>query len=321
VNVRAADGPAGDPFPDRAALLEQSWERAVPGLARPFPLPAGRRLVPWYTVFNGTSVTGKCRVLVSDIRLTGSGRCDDPADPMPGAYDLLSAEPCDTGLALATAALLAARFPYVTPSGVITSCGPRPAFRDQVIDGGYSEDTGIQTLNDALAQLMPQIRADNVRAAAAGAPLIAPLVLFLHNSVDATDTGPPSPPAAQPEVVVPPENEGDGGILGANATLLQEASAVAAGWVPDTVPAARAQAMRRAVGQALGLQAVTVAPQQQPAIGVPLGWTLSPGSQQSLDSALSAYLSCRPAAGRTCAQSQALDALLARWGTVLRFPG
>jgi hypothetical protein len=142
----------------------------------------------------------------------------------------------------------------------------------------------------------------------------------VHNTVDASDTAAPQPPAAEPELVVPPENNGDSAIIGANATLLQRASGAAADWVPDAEPAATAAALRSAVARALGLQAVTIAPQQEPAIGVPLGWTLSPGTRDSLNRALGAYLSCRPDSARSCAESQALDGLLRHWGTVMRFP-
>jgi hypothetical protein len=319
LSVRAADGPSGDPFPDRAALMEQAWQRAAPGLADPFPVPAADRAVPWYTVLNGTSVAHKCRVLISDIRLTGATACDAPGNPMPGAYDLLSAEPCDAGLATSTAALLAARFPYVSPSGVLRSCRTG-AFADQVIDGGYSDNSGLETVDDTLVQLMPLVRALNSQALRSGGPLIAPLAIFVHNTVDASDTAAPQPPAAEPELVVPPENNGDSAIIGANATLLQRASGAAADWVPDAEPAATAAALRSAVARALGLQAVTIAPQQEPAIGVPLGWTLSPGTRDSLNRALGAYLSCRPDSARSCAESQALDGLLRHWGTVMRFP-
>ncbi len=319
ISLRAADGPSGDPFPDRAALMEQAWQRAVPGLARPFPVPAADRAVPWYTVLNGTSVAHKCRVLISDIRLTGATACDAPGNPMPGAYDLLSAEPCDAGLATSTAALLAARFPYVSPSGVLRSCATG-AFADQVIDGGYSDNSGLETVDDTLVQLMPLVRALNSQALRSGGPLIAPLAIFVHNTVDASDTSAPQPPSAEAELAVPPENHGDSGIAGANATLLQRASGAAADWVPDAEPGGRAAALRAAVARALGLQAVTVAPEQEPAIGVPLGWTLSPGTRASLNRALGAYLSCHPDAARSCAESQALDGLLRHWGTVMRFP-
>jgi hypothetical protein len=319
ISVRAADGPHGDPFPDRAALLEQAWQRAVPGLARPFPVAPASRAVPWYTVLNGTSVAHKCRVLISDIRLTAATACDAPANPMPGAYDLLSAEPCDAGLATSTAALLAARFPYVTPSGVLRACRTG-AFADQVIDGGYTDNSGLETVDDTLVQLMPLVRALNSQALRSGGPLIAPAAVFVHSTVDASDTAAPQPPGAEPEMLVPPQNNGDSGILGANATLLQRAAGTAADWVPDAVPGGQAAALRAGVARAFGLQAVTIAPQQEPAIGVPLGWTLSPGTRASLDRALSAYLSCRPAPERSCSESQALDNLLRRWGTVMRFP-
>lgn len=320
LNVRAADGPAGVPFPDRAAFIEQTWERQAPGLSDRFPLTGQARTVPWYTVFNGSSVAGHCRVLISDVRLTRSTRCDDPADPMPGSYDLFEAEPCDRGVDTATAALLAGRFPYITPSGVITSCDASHAFRDQIIDGGYSENSGIETLDQALIQLMPSIRAHNELALRTSAPLVVPLVVFLHNTVVTVGGAQPRPPAASPEIVVPLTKLTGSSILGSTTTLMQAASVISADWVPGTAPSQQAADLRAGALSLLGGRAVTVAPQRQPAMALPLGWTLSLGTRESLDAAFNAYLTCQPADSLTCAQSRTFDALLAQWGTLLRFP-
>jgi hypothetical protein len=334
INLRAQDSPADARFSDRAGLMEEAWQRKVPDLAQAFPANGQGRSVPWYTVFNGTSVANTCRVLVSDVRLTSSTRCDDPTNQVPGSYDLFGAQPCLSGVSSMTASLLAARFPYVTPSGVVRSCDGKSAFQDQIIDGGYSENTGLDTLNGALVQMMPDLRTWNLGAMKRGEPLVVPLVVFLHNTVVASDGGLPKAPKATLEAIVPPFSRSDSSILGENSTLLQRAGALARTWLPDADgPDAEAQAQqwRLEVAHALqpgtrgvltpqspepGTLALTVAPQRTPALSLPLGWTLSGSIEASLDKAFDAYLRCTT----NCAQSATFDNVLRLWHTPLTYP-
>src|SRR6185503_3820137 len=102
-------------------------------------------------------------------------------------------------------------FPYVTPSGLVRAC-QGGAVADQVVDGGYSENTGIDTITSAVQQLMPALRARNAAA------LAGPGVVFLHNPVVASTPGKPAAPKATPEIVVPPLNLGDASQLGHTST-------------------------------------------------------------------------------------------------------
>ena len=98
INVRTLDRSGTEAFPDRADLMEQTWEDQAPGLRRAFP--AEQPLVPWHTVFNGTSVQGSCRVLVSDLDFgQGDRGCADAGNPVPGSYDLFGVHPCTQGCA------------------------------------------------------------------------------------------------------------------------------------------------------------------------------------------------------------------------------
>ncbi len=312
VAVRAVDGPDGDPFPDRAALMEHAWERHSAAYGDPFP-QAGGGSVPWHTVFNGTSVIKQCRVLISDVVLTDSqaGSCTADDNPVPGAYDLFRANPCLVGMHTSTASLMAARFPYVTPSGLVRECDG-DAVTDQVVDGGYAENTGIDTLSSVIEQLGPELREVNqsALAAATGVPtVVVPIVVFLHNSVVATTDGSTTEPKPTPEIVVPPLNLTDQGQLAHTTTLLQHAEEAAGGWVPPGAPSGVADA----VTAKLPDLALTIAPQQAPQMALPLGWALSEGTEQSLDDALQAYLTCQPLDSPTCAPSREVQQLLAAW--------
>jgi hypothetical protein len=153
-------------------------------------------------------------------------------------------------------------------------------------------------------------------------------MVFLHNSVVASDSGQPHAPGITPQIDVPPLNQSDSSILGAPRTLLQTASDVAADWLPDSITPDQANALRTSVADVfdpsnpagLPVPAITVAPQQSAALSLPLGWALSPGTEKSMDDSLDAYLTCTPSGTRTCSQSRAFDNLLSRRGTSMKFP-
>jgi hypothetical protein len=311
VEVRAVDGPEHDPFADRAALMEHAWERQSAPYGGAFP---GQRSVPWHTVFNGTSVIKQCRVLIADVVLTTSaaGLCTADGNTVPGAYDLFHATSCLVGMSTSTASLMAARFPYVTPSGLVRDCDT-DAVTDQVVDGGYAENTGIDTINAVIGQLGPRLRDTNLAALSAGGvpTVVVPVVVFLHNSVVASTGGTPTAAKPTPEIVVPPLNLGDGSQLAHTVTLLQHAEEVAGGWVPAGAPAQ----VQSAVAAVLPDLALTIAPQQAPQMALPLGWALSEGTEQSLDDALTAYLTCQPLDAPKCAPSRDVEQLLASWSS------
>jgi len=140
-------------FPDRAAALEQSWERAwaraglAPGAWTQRTFTAlGARDGPWIPVLllNGTHVESGKRIITSSVRVDGAA--------FPDAYDFYALVSGD--VLVSTAALNSARFPYVSPAGTLLRDG---AAVGHVVDGGYFENfgavTALQTLRAALKAL------------------------------------------------------------------------------------------------------------------------------------------------------------------------
>jgi hypothetical protein len=134
-------------FPDdRAAALEQSWERAwgAAGLAsdawtrRSFTAlwrQGGAHLPALF--LNGTHVeTGK-RIITTNLRFDGSA--------FPDAYDFFALVSGD--VLPSTAANNSARFPYVSPAGTLRAGG---ADRGHIVDGGYFENFGAATAGELL---------------------------------------------------------------------------------------------------------------------------------------------------------------------------
>ena len=131
-------------FSDRAATLEQTWERAwaqvfedrPEGFAQPF-LRLWPDDQPWPALFlNGTWVESGRRVIASNIRM---GTDFD-------AHDVLDVLGRD--VPVSTAVNMSTRFPYVTPAGVVRT--PDGSVFGHVVDGGYFENFGATTAMEVL---------------------------------------------------------------------------------------------------------------------------------------------------------------------------
>lgn len=143
---------------DRSLALEEAWVadwRALVGPAHqaagwwagPLTAPYGngdRRLPS--LVLNTVRLEDGQRMLQSNLRFE-----------LPDAFDLLDARFDTRHLTLAGAVHNSARFPYVSPAGVVSlpagADGRRPRW-GRLGDGGYHEGSGAATLADVLERLM-----------------------------------------------------------------------------------------------------------------------------------------------------------------------
>ena len=142
------------PVPNRAQVLEEAWEQACAQAG--CPAMAGglhtlRDGLPWRPLLflNGTHVQSGQRMVTSQVRVT-------PRHFI-GALDFVALTGAE--VRLSTAALNAARFPYVTPVGLLRDA--RGAHLGHVADGGYFENYGSETgaeIVQALRKLRPGAR-------------------------------------------------------------------------------------------------------------------------------------------------------------------
>lgn len=195
---------------DRAALVEDSWRQTAPGLESTWDAtptaPTG------LIVLDSADILSGCRVVVSQVIL-GTGidgstteqattsdpehtttrpRCDQGAAEPPLTLDFVDffGADCPVELDWATAALLSARFPVVTPGGVVDrglTCGTEPAggSRDDrlhLVDGGYAENSGLGLIADISPQLAQIVARYNSVERPAGAPLVVPFLVYIQNS-------------------------------------------------------------------------------------------------------------------------------------------
>ncbi|MEV6417295.1 hypothetical protein [Kribbella sp. NPDC051718] len=294
---------------DRAGLMETAWERKVPELRRHFLPDDGKAdgAMTGQLILTTSAVRDGCRALVSQVDLSDGARTADGA-PVCGAgvagahdYDLFAeygrtAERSDSGCLgnpqALTAGLLASRFPYVTPSGVVGRCGDLKAA--QLVDGGYTDNTGIGTIVDLAPSWGAVVRSHNDKVLADGTgEVIVPLVVYIENGTgkdysvgndDPVDGigntfKPGTNLPAVPELLVPPATK----LISAkedgtnDRALLREARAAA---IAQLCTESSACATLRSD---LPNLVYAISQSTQPSLSAPLGWTLSRSSQNDLD--------------------------------------
>jgi hypothetical protein len=170
-------------WPDRAVLLEQAFERRYyqvtekgallcdetfdTGLCRRFgyhPDPQKNRGAWLPLLFiNGTSVATGRRIILGDVPANDDVANDQVLFPL--AYDLMELRRESDGTAahdpkeqardlyLSTAATMSARFPLISPHGLIRDHAGHVV--DRIVDGGYFENDGLATAAD-LVRILEQ---------------------------------------------------------------------------------------------------------------------------------------------------------------------
>ena len=301
-----------DGWVDRAGLMERSWEGEVQQLRKPF-LRTDLDTVPGALVLNSTSVATHCRTLLSQVSL------DDHADPLncqttssaTDSVDLLATvrEGCGgevPRLRASTVALLASRFPYVTPSGVVTSgCDDGDTISQQIVDGGYADNDGIGTVVDLSPRWLPALRTHNeaVLDGQVRGPLLVPVLVYLDNGAGSDIAR--APGGEKNEILVPLLTKG-AATAGLSATDAQLRRALDVFSTASVVPGcaslpASSRAAPTTDEQASGLkdrQALCAALESwrgppvkvfyqpsRPSIAAPLGWVLSSQSLRTLECA------------------------------------
>ena len=312
-----------DPFSwkDRARLIEDGWANTQGAQAedwgdRDFLTP-GDQLSPatGELILNSSEVKDACRVWVSQVSpgapVTESETasfdpeqtCDKSPGPGARTIDLFSAygpfvpgatpASCLGRIRSATAALLTARFPYVTPSAVLGPCpdvakigGKATPYwpRTQLVDGGYIENSGLATITDLSDDWLSLVRNHNAAALTAGStePLVVPIVVFLTNG-DRRVVQPAIDGAPTSELAVPLVTFLRGkSSLGGNDALLERARASVelAAFCPAT-DGACTDLQNHFPSRVVVVDRVT-----QPEIGAPLGWVMSAASITSMDAAM-----------------------------------
>jgi hypothetical protein len=189
---------------DRAEMLERTWESSWPDETLGDPLDevdavaTSDKPLP-LLLLNGTRVQDGCRVDISILSATAaaggsgaalsdcltvrqfrSGAVQSPDWTFAATQDI-SAYLCDSQLPLSTAALLSARFPWVSPSGRVPPCDGKKDILEtmNVVDGGYFDTSAASTIVELWDHLRPEIERYNTDPA--HARCIVPVLVELDN--------------------------------------------------------------------------------------------------------------------------------------------
>jgi len=283
---------------DRTAMQELTWESQAPQFAQPFdadPIePTG------YVVMGSTDATSLCKVLVSQLDLSAGGWTQtDPGDGAQTAaspdcasrkaefastidlVDYLGA--CSANLTWASAAELSARFPFVSPGGRFSPATLPEGCRDvadlQLVDGGSTDNSAIGTWVDMAPALAAKIRQTNADADGDTRPYVVPILLFATNE-PGTDVL-VAPDGTRPEALVPLAAifSAKGPQTSPSAWLRRASDAYLQACPPDASACEKAVTALRS-GLPGGV--VVASPSTDPAISVPLGWSLSSFSRSRL---------------------------------------
>jgi hypothetical protein len=282
---------------DRASLLEQAWEdpwdreaaKLDDGLRESWVADPGEDepLRP-LLLLNGTSVEDRCRFMTSVIEASvqsGEHPTDDdclrldaygPRAPatasgdgvLPATTELTDLLCVEQDVRMSTAALLSARFAFVSPSGRIAADECAPVADDAltyVVDGGYFDNSGAVALLDLWRTLEPLVAEEN----AGEGPCIVPVFVQLDNDFEAEPA--PGPDARPLELLVPPAV-----IFGGIGSRETAARAEAAATFDRPSPLSGHRVM--AGGAEIDHLWVRLSPRAHPGPQAPLGWTLSENS-------------------------------------------
>jgi hypothetical protein len=266
---------------DRAQRLEASFARNVTGLDSDFFAGTyglgGRTPLMMLT---GTQVESGCRLNVSGLRLTsvnsrsdgigcaglGQGADQSNAARTTDVLDVVCSADGTTpeSFSKATAALLSARFPYVSPSGQLYYCVNKPNEQTgstAIVDGGYAENTGIGMLLSLWPRLEPLIIAHNEKA---GNATIVPVFIEVAN--DYAQVAAATQRSRTAEGLVPPVTQNRPSQLDSRA-MEQTAAATFTGPVPGVTGGCD---LTPGSGRFL-----VISPLTSPGLPAPLAWTLS----------------------------------------------
>jgi hypothetical protein len=292
ISVDLTRGYLGFPGEDRARRLETRWENHINGLGGDFfagtwGLGGHRPLM----LLTGTRAESGCRINLGGVRLTNAWAHIDNLTCTATRYGLGQNDPAATSdlldslcgtrtgsgpqsLSYATAALLSARFPYVSPSGQLYACsrqGHANAVPTAIVDGGYAENTGLGTLLDLWPKLEPLIAKHNsLTVEHLGADPVArnafvvPILVEIDNHY--AQVAAPTEPAGTIELLIPPSTRNRPDRLD-DAIMEARAAATFQGPVPGTqVPGT----LNSESGRFL-----KISPHTSPGLPAPLAWTLS----------------------------------------------
>lgn len=277
-----------DEGPDRAEVLERAWERAWDGGLSAGLFSVWRENPQPVLVLGGTSVEDGCRfsasVLDANVELDeevrnctslalfdDAERLIDPRSSLAATRDLVDYLCDGQDVRLATAALLSARFPLISPSGRLEWCGDNRTEKPVtfVVDGGYLDTSGASPALELWDRLRAAVAAFNAEHAPQSC--VVPYFIQIDGYEGAADQRRTKRPL---EFNVPGQ------------TLIATRAARAANARVAAALEFKQEPKRAGIGDVAGSETRRYAHftlQAHPGPNAPLGWVLSEASRQDLE--------------------------------------
>ncbi|WP_404431350.1 hypothetical protein LG299_14200 [Microbacterium lacus] len=246
-----------------------------------------------YVIFNATDAATNCKVLISQVDVAEREApasesdvqvCTGVSAELSNTIDLLDhlGENCPASMTWATASLLSARFPFVSPSArVQTSTVPddcTPKGEMQLLDGGLIDNSALGTVSDVFSELAVLVREANADPAATS--VIVPVVLYAANEPGADVVRDLS--NTRPEVLAPVAAIGGAEAVHSSPSAWLTRLSTVLDDVCAGANAAQCAATLETLRDDVPGSLVVVSPSTNPSITVPLGWTLSSFSRSRL---------------------------------------
>jgi hypothetical protein len=298
--------------PGRDDVLEEAWEREWADV-KPNPMTEGflageqermRQGGP-FLLLNGSSVMDGCSLSVSLMDLGSTvdqvgtsesqslsmGDClsysryleardgaREPPGPLPGTADLVDFLGCSAGatdVRRSTAALLSARFPYVSSAGRLAACHPEGSTKF-IIDGGVVDDSGDEAALAVWKAIEPMINEHN---ATSQQSCVIPYFLQVNNGY-LPGGAPAADPSAPNQLLAPPIALKHSTGLEARASRAQSMAADLF-TQPFSLTGIQGSVTASAPTGPSSRYAMIV-PHGHPGLEASLGWTLSTASKADL---------------------------------------
>jgi hypothetical protein len=264
---------AADPGPDPVRLLRRTWDlRSSANVAERSTADE----VP-LLIFNSTVVGGNTRAVTSALQLSDwpepehselTANSDRDLHPLAGNAQVTAALCGGKDLRLSTSAILAGRFPFVSPSARITpQCSSKvvsdqhcatavPPCEMELVDGGYTDNSGLFSLEAMVPTLRALVREHNEKNKAHRP--IALVLVELDNHFRASINQPPSASSTTGQTLAPLATA-----FGGHAAIENYARAEAYRVVPAGCT-------------------ITISPGLHPGLSAPVGWELSAATRKDL---------------------------------------
>jgi hypothetical protein len=210
-----------------------------------------------------------------------TGPTREPPGPLPGAADLVDYLGCKStqlDVRRSTAALLSARFPFVSGTGRLSACGVKETTK-YILDGGLVDDSGAESALAIWQAIEPAVDGHNATDASS---CIIPYYVQLDNGY--VSSAPPATGRAPNQLLAPLQGAIETNGLNSRAARAQAMAAVVfqrpfplTGLDPATIGESVPE------GVDVSDRYRIIVPKAHPGTEASLGWTLSSASRRDLE--------------------------------------